>query len=195
MIYLIRHAEKIDGSIHAELTQKGQDDSFIYGQNLKTNNIKIDLIISSPISRCIQTAHMISKGYGDIKIEESVLLGDPGVFVNNGDMAMKIFNKYKLIEIINMQLSKQELNGFNGIDIATHKLLSFIENQKDNTLYISHDAIITPFINYIEKIKRIEENDIVDYLCGYSNCHKHLTKPWKKQGYTAINLNLLEQKS
>ncbi len=178
MIYLIRHAEKADSSVHARLTPKGEDDAFEYGQNLRLNNIKIDLIISSPISRCIQTAQMISKGYGNLKIEESTLLGDPGVFVHDGDLAMEVFKKYELIEIINMQLSGQELDGFNHIDAATKKLLLFMKKQKDNVLYISHDVIITPFIHYIGNINYIEETDIVDYLCGYSNSHKYLTKSW-----------------
>ncbi len=178
MIYLVRHAEKLDSSVHAKLTSKGLSDSYLYGENLKSNNIKIDLIISSPIERCIQTAKKISEGYGDIKIKESTLLGNPGIFVNNGDKAMEIFNNYKLVDIINMQLSGQELNGFNKIDVATKKLLLFMENQRDNILYISHDAIITPFINCIGNVNNIEENDIVDYLCGHSNSYKHLTKPW-----------------
>ena len=178
MIYLIRHAEKIDSSVHSKLTYKGLHDSYLYGKKLKLDNINIDLIISSPIERCIQTAKKISEGYGDIKIKESTLLGNPGIFINNGDTAMETFNNYKLIDIINMQLSRQELAGFNKIDVATEKLLLFMKNQKDNILYISHDAIITPFINCIGNINNIEENDIVDYLCGHSNSRKHLTKPW-----------------
>jgi len=178
MIYLIRHAEKSDSSVHAKLTSRGLNDSYLYGKNLKSNNIKINLIISSPIDRCIQTAKKISEGYGGIKIEESTLLGNPGIFVNDGDSAMKIFNNYKLLDIINIQLSRKELDGFNNIDIATQKLLLFMKNQKDNILYISHDAIITPFINCIGNVDNIEENDIVDYLCGHSNFHKHLTRPW-----------------
>ena len=106
-------------------------------------------------------------------------MGNPGIFVNDGDSAMKIFNKYELIDIINMQLSRQELEGFNNIDIATQKLLLFMENNEDNILYISHDAIITPFINFIGNVSHIEQKDIVDYLCGYSNYHRHLAKPWK----------------
>jgi len=178
MIYLLRHAEKLDSSVHAKLTSKGLNDSYLYGRKLKLDNINIELIISSPIERCIQTAKKVSEGYGGIKIKESTLLGNPGIFINDGDSAMKIFNNYKLIDIINMQLSRQELDGFNNINLATKKLLSFMENQKDNILYISHDAIITPFINCIGNVNNIEENDIVDYLCGHSNSHKHLTKPW-----------------
>ena len=178
MIYLIRHAEKIDSTMYSKLTDKGKSDSFLYGKNLKYNNIKINLIISSPIERCIQTAQKISEGHGYIEIEESTLLGNPGIFINNGDRAMEIFNNYKLIDIINMQLSRQDLDGFNKIEAATKKLLSFMENQKDNILYISHDAIITPFINCIGNTNNIEENDIVDYLCGHSSSYKYLTKPW-----------------
>lgn len=178
MIYILRHAEKSNSSVHAKLTAKGLNDSYLYGKKLKSDNIIIDLIISSPIDRCIQTAKKISEEYGDIKIKESTLLGNPGIFINDGDTAMEIFNNYKLIDIINMQLSRQELAGFNKIDVATKKLLLFMKNQKDNILYISHDAIITPFINCIRNIHNIEETDIVDYLCGHSNSHKHLTKPW-----------------
>lgn len=180
MIYLIRHAEKVDSSVHAPLTNKGIQDSFLYGKNLKSNCIKIDLIISSPIQRCIQTAQKISEGYGGVQIEKSTLLGNPGIFVNNGDIAMEVFNKYKLVDIINKQLSQQELNGFNKIDVATEKLLLFMKSRSDNVLYISHDAIISPFINFIGNIICIEQNDIIDYLDGYFNDHKHLTNPWKK---------------
>ena len=181
MIYLIRHAEKIDSTVHAELTTKGLSDSFAYGKKLKSNNVKINLIITSPIKRCIQTAQKISEGYGEIKIKESTLLGNPGIYVNNGDIAMKIFNKYKLIDIINMQLSHQIIDGFNNVDTAKQELLFFMMNQKDNTLYISHDAIIEPFIKSIANIKNINEEEIVAYLDGYSNHHKDIKYPWKKE--------------
>jgi len=180
MIYLIRHAEKEDSTVYAKLTPKGLKDSFLYGEKLKLNNIAIDLIISSPIDRCIQTAKEISKGYGYIAIQESTLLGNPGIYINDDKKAMEIFNKLPLIKIINMQLSKKRLDGFNNIETATKKLLLFIKNNNDNILYISHDAIITPFINYIENINKIEQYDIVNYLDGYSNCLEHLTKPWKR---------------
>jgi len=117
MIYFIRHAEKLDNSVHAELSDKGLNDAFLYGKYLNLNNIKIDQIVTSPINRCVQTAKKISEGYGTLlAIEESTLLGNPGIYINNGDHAMKIFNEHSLVDIINMQLSKQELYGFNNID-------------------------------------------------------------------------------
>ncbi len=181
MIYFIRHAAKLGNSVHAELTDKGLNDAFVYGKYLNSNNIKIDRIVSSPINRCVQTAKRIVEGYGTfLTIEESTLLGNPGTYINNGDDAMKIFNEHSLVDIINMQLSKQELYGFNNIDEATQNLLSYMKKKGDNVLYISHDAIITPFIHYIENIDSIEANDIVDYLCGYSNEYKYITSSWKR---------------
>ncbi len=181
MIYLIRHAEKLDNSVHSKLTEKGLKDSFLYGKKIKDNNVKIDLIISSPIERCLQTAQEISNGYGGIQIEESTLLGNPGIFVNDGDKAMEIFNQYRLLDIINMQLSEQPLAGFNDIKIATQKLIQFMEKRDINIMYISHDAIITPFISYILNSKKIKKNDIVKYLCGYINNTKILSKSWIEQ--------------
>jgi len=166
MIYLMRHAEKKDNEVHAHLTEKGLKDSFIFGKKLKKQNIQIDKIISSPIERCLQTAHEIIKGYdrNTIKIEQSNLLGDPGVFIQDDKKAMKIFKTYKLVDIINMQLAHKKLDGFNSIEEGSRQLLEFIYNQEKNTVIISHDAIITPFIAYINNIKKIEIKDIVQYL-------------------------------
>ncbi|PCJ18938.1 MAG: hypothetical protein COB02_09390 [Candidatus Cloacimonadota bacterium] len=172
MIYLIRHAEKENSSVHAKLTKKGLESSFIYGKNLKKSNIKLTKIITSPIERCLQTSQKIAEAYKNIIIEESSLLGNPGIFVNDGDLAMDIFNQYKLIDIINMQLSNQELEGFNDIKNASNQLLNLMKTNKDNTLYISHDAIISPFIFFIKNRKRIVQNEIVNYLDGYS-CNKN----------------------
>ena len=166
MIYLIRHAEKKDDGVHAQLTEKGLKDSFIFGKKLKKQNIQIDKIITSPIERCLQTAQEIVKGYDkqEITIEESNLLGDPGVFIQDDKKAMEIFETYKLVDIINMQLAHKKLDGFNSIEEGSRQLLEFIHNQKKNTIMISHDAIITPFIAYINNIKKIEIKDIVHYL-------------------------------
>lgn len=179
MIYLIRHAEKLDDSIHAKLTAKGLADSLKYGEKLKLNRSKIDLIISSPIERCMQTAYEISKGYRRINIESSTLLGNPGVFINNGEEAMQIFNTYKLVDIINMQLSKKNLKGFNDIESSVKDLLYLMDKKGDNVLYISHDAIITPLISYISNEKYIIKDDIVNYLDGYFTNLENLANSWK----------------
>lgn len=106
MIYLIRHAQKEDSSPNCGLTKNGILASRNYARKLLKNNAKLDFIISSPIKRCIQTANEISSIY-NIEVIKSNKLGDPGVFISDDKVAMDIFNKYNLIDIINMQLEEK----------------------------------------------------------------------------------------
>lgn len=181
MNYIIRHAEKLDNSVHAPLSMKGEQDAHDFGLRLRRENIEIDLIISSPIQRCTQTAQNIISGYQKkISIIESKLLGDPGVYVNDDQMAMKTFETFELTEIINMQLSGKILDGFEHVDAASEKLLSYMQQQTSKVLYISHDVIITTFVHWLESKKKITNDEIVQYLGTY-NLKKYLTNPGTEQ--------------
>ena len=167
MIYLIRHAQKKNSLSDCGLSIKGFLEAKQYAQKLIQNNIKLDYIISSPIKRCLQTAKEIAFVY-DKDIIKSKYLGDPGVFVLDDKLAMSVFEKYKLIDIINMQLSGKNLLGFESLEIGSLKLLNFMKNYKNlNVLMISHDAIIMPFICYSSDIKKITQKDVIGYLEGY----------------------------
>lgn len=170
MKYLIRHAHKENSNVHSKLSPKGITDSRNYGMTLKKNNIKISKIITSPIIRCVETANYIKETYGDLEVLESTLLGNPGVFISDSDKAMKIFETHSLIEIINMQLSNNTIEGFKNTKIAINELEKFILSESDNTLFISHDAIITPFIFSLNNKVNILESDIVKYLDGFKIC-------------------------
>lgn len=167
-VYLIRHAHKESNEVHAELTDEGIEAAYNYGSQLKRKEIRIDLIKSSPINRCLETARQISMGYGrKIRIEESKLLGDPGIFVAVPDKAMQVFNNHRLIDIINNQLRRKSQAGFIPIGEAVEALKVDIENflnQSKTALYISHDAIISPFCAYLQGIERLKEEDIVNFL-------------------------------
>lgn len=177
MSYIIRHAEKKDSSVHAPLSIKGAQDAHDFGLQLQAENIEIDLISSSPIQRCIQTAeNIISANKKKIAIIESKLLGDPGVYVNDDQLAIKTFETHELTEIINMQLSGKILDGFEHVDVASEKLLSYMQQQSSKVLYISHDVIITTFIYWLESKNKITNNEIVEYLGAY-NLKKYLTNP------------------
>ncbi len=167
MIYLIRHAEKKSTLPDSGLTRRGILDCRSYADSLVQNGIKLDRIITSPIQRCVQTASEIAYIHG-IGIEKSDFLGDPGVFVTDDKIAGEIFNRYKLVDIINMQLTHKSLNGFAPLKTGSLKLLEFMSHYREsNVLMISHDAIIMPFVCHFSKIKKIQEKDIVNYLDGY----------------------------
>ncbi len=181
MSYIIRHAEKLDSSVHSLLSAKGLQDAYNFGLQLRRKNIQIDLIISSPIQRCIETGENIVRGYQNrIPIIESKLLGDPGVYIIEDQIAMKIFEKFELIEIINMQLSGEILDGFEHVNVASGKLLSYMQQQTNKVLYISHDVIITTFICWLENKKEIIKDDIVQYLSGI-DLKKYITKSRTEQ--------------
>lgn len=165
MKYLIRHAEKIDSSIHSKLSKKGELDSINYGKKLLKDNIKITQIISSPMERCIQTSKSIAIGLEQsIPIIDASELGDPGVYISDDKKAMDIFNKHTLLEVMNFQLSKTPLQGFYNIDFASNNLKIFFNSHKDNTLFISHDAIIIPYINWDNNKESLNDSDLIEYL-------------------------------
>ncbi|MGB6329441.1 MAG: histidine phosphatase family protein [Halarcobacter sp.] len=168
MKYLIRHAEKTNSSVHAKLSDQGLIDSKNYGKELWKSNTNIELIVTSPIERCVQTAENIVLGINkDIPVIEAIELGNPGVYIRDDKKAMTIFEKFSLLEIFNLQLSKSELDGFNSIDLASQRLVDFINSHNKNTIFISHDAIIVPFINWLQKKQAINDFDMIDYLFEY----------------------------
>lgn len=170
MIYLIRHAEK---SLIGEqtLTKKGLQEAFLYGGKLSQTGIFFDLIKTSPVTRCVQTAEKIVEGMNiDIPIQESRLLGNPGIFVKDDQKAVKVFNQNSVCEIINKLIQNKHLEGFYPIKQASQLLINeFNTAQLSNQsiLYISHDAIIMPFVAYINGITEIDEKQIVNFLQGY----------------------------
>ena len=173
MNYLIRHAEKTDASVHARLSDKGKIDSIEYGKELSKSDITINQIVTSPIERCTQTAEFISEGLNyNVPIVKAIELGDPGVYISDDKKAMDTFNSYTLLEIVNMQLSRESLAGFHDIDASSEKLKRFFSLFDDATLFISHDAIIIPYINWVKQINKISDTDLVEYLYTYALSEK-----------------------
>ncbi len=170
MIYLIRHAEK---SLVGEqsLTKNGLQEAYFYGQKLSQSGIFFDLIKASPVTRCIQTAEKIVEGMNIvIPIQESGLLGNPGIFVQDDQKAAKVFNQYSVCEVINQLIQNKHLEGFYPIKPASQLLIDEFKTARltnQSILYISHDAIIMPFVAYINGITEIYEKQIINFLQGY----------------------------
>jgi len=183
MLYFIRHAEK---SLVGEqtLTQNGLQDAFFYGRKLSRTGIFFDLIKTSPVTRCLQTAEKIVEGMNiDIPIQESRLLGNPGIFVKDEQKAAKVFNQHSVCEVINQLIQNKHLSrqtffaknfcleeGFYPIQQASQLLIDEFNTARltnQSILYISHDAIIMPFVAYINGITEIDEKQIVHFLQGY----------------------------
>jgi broad specificity phosphatase PhoE len=170
MILLIRHAEK---SLVGEqdLTYQGLVDALNYGVKLKQRGVDFDEIISSPVKRCVQTAEKVIEGMGaKLKVQQSPLLGHPGIFVIDTEKAEKIFDQLAVYEVINLLVKREKLQGFLSIDKAAKIMVNEIQEKISSgksILYISHDTVIMPFIAYILNMNLLLESDIVKYLDGY----------------------------
>ncbi|MCP4134124.1 MAG: histidine phosphatase family protein [bacterium] len=171
MIYFIRHAEK---SLTGEqaLTERGFHDAYNYGKFLSQQGLRFDEVVSSPVKRCMQTAKKIIEGlHADIVIQKSHLLGAPGIFVQNDKQAAQVFDRFSVHEVINLIIQGKILPGFFPFRDACKPLINEIQTKlslRKSVLYISHDAVIMPFIAHIKGSKRIELSEIVNYLNGYT---------------------------
>ncbi|PLY04612.1 MAG: phosphoglycerate mutase [Arcobacter sp.] len=71
-LYILRHAQKDESKpeqydYDIELTQKGEENSKLLGEKLKSKNILPDLIVSSPAIRARKTAENVSEKIGYTK--------------------------------------------------------------------------------------------------------------------------------
>ena len=84
--------------------------------------------------------------------------------------AAKAFDKLTVCEIINRIIKGGEPPVFLPIEDACGPLMDEIQTKmalNKSVLYVSHDAIIMPFIAYLSGIKEVNESEIVGYLDGY----------------------------
>lgn len=158
-IFMLRHAEK---KIHPNnstensisITKKGKIESEIFGREFARIYHKISFIKSSPIKRCMNTAEFILKGATQcLKILTSANLGNPGAFVIDAKIAGENFSKYGVEKVLQKQLEGKNLPGMrdikNGAKLLLTEILEDLENLNGIGLYITHDAILAPFLCYL----------------------------------------------
>lgn len=145
--YFIRHAHRKpfnqgDWGNQVSITLEGQEASRHLGKTLAKS--QISMIWTSPVKRCIQTAEEIKNGIGEeLPIHSSSLLGDPGFMILNPKIAGKAFQKYQILELIDLLLKEQLVPGFCSAHLGCARALrTLINNKKSHQLWISHDLNI-----------------------------------------------------
>ena len=85
-IYFVRHGEAMDdirdeygGWNDAELSKKGISQANETAKNLKTSGIVVEKILSSPLTRAVQTAESFSNEFG-VPIETCVYLKERNTY-------------------------------------------------------------------------------------------------------------------
>ena len=145
----MRHAEREvipKGKLGHELkiTQKGIDDTLNLGPHFDNRLIKI---YSSPVQRCLETARHLKNLAKYPVVKENKMLGNPGVFVENPDIASKVFFQLEPMEIAAALLKKTlTMPGFClSVEAAIKKLLTHLFKlafEEGIYLFITHDSIL-----------------------------------------------------
>jgi broad specificity phosphatase PhoE len=153
---LMRHADRgriISGVNEDEpLNELGIKNSIEFGKKLRRyDSVKI---FTSPIGRCIRTGEAILQGIEkNGHILQSNMLGEPGPFVFDKELAKGAFKEFSTRGVVKNQIARVEMAGIRPLEEGCELLRSLIEseiniNAKNNLLiFITHDAIIVPFIH------------------------------------------------
>lgn len=177
IILFIRHAERHFSSDPREdfkclLTEQGEKDAYSFGEELLKLNKKIDVMKTSRIERCVQTAKAILNGaQSDCPIMYSKKLGDPGVFISDEKLAFKTFIDLGIEPLVQKLVNGEQLPGLLDIKQSVmhfmgeviHDLLT----RNGIIIYVSHDAIIGSIASYLSSITLNSDNWIT-YLNGPS---------------------------
>jgi len=148
---LIRHADRNkipEGSFGDEiqLNTRGKQNAFNFGQKLA--NYRINKIYSSPVMRCVQTAKHLLKGYKkELQVEKSTILGSPGAYVYNEQLAGDYFLKVGFEAMYQNYISGEQIPGIRNEE-GTEILHHFIQQNTQNegiTIFITHDIIIANY--------------------------------------------------
>lgn len=146
---LLRHGERGEMPVgevgdDVPLTAAGQVQAMALGAYLGP---RLGKVRTSPVLRCSQTAQALLAGAGRVAVPEpDPLLGGPGPFVMDGELAWPLFLQHGAQGLARLQLEQPTLPGLRPVPTACDLLLRAIGARPPSPgqidLYVSHDMII-----------------------------------------------------
>ncbi len=154
---LVRHAERPQFRVrrlgnNVPITAGGASASVKFGAEPGIRSITG--AYSSPVLRCVQTADKILEGarLNHVKVTTRSTLGEPGSYIKNRWAAGRHFLLRDAPGVIEEYIARGKLDGFLPLKEGSTALLSSIlhdlSDKNSRNLYVSHDAVIAPFIYY-----------------------------------------------
>ncbi len=142
------------GRIETPLTSTGVSQAKATGKNLKQKNLRIDLIVSSPLSRAHHTAELIAKelGYPKDKIQFNKLFVERSF----GDMEGVSWAKFMEKDMDNVKNVETVAELHNRAMNALKYLNSLKE---DNVLVVSHGSFGRALYRVVNKLPHHLEHD------------------------------------
>lgn len=179
VVLLLRHAargEIAPGSTGDELpiTEDGHDLARALGALLGG---RLMTLHTSPVLRCVQTAKALLEGANrQIDVVESRLLGDPGVFVLDGDLAWTNWESMGHEGVIRHIVSEAyALPGMAQPDDAAWRLVNFMLGAAPVSglhVFVTHDILVTATLSRLQR-RIYKPSDWPHFLEGAFLWQKH----------------------
>ncbi len=185
-IYILRHEDRPqDCSFFVPLTYDGLENAKKLVEKLE--NEKIDLIISSPFIRTLQTIHPYSKKtnkninieYGLSEIHHQDIIPVKAVGIRMPEYILKLFNynpKYKSIIEADGIIYPETINHVkNRIKLVLNNIISNYYKTDNNILLVTHQSLCNCILELIKnnskiinskKFKNITDRIITGYPLG-----------------------------
>lgn len=161
VLLLLRHSVRghlplDDTGYTLSITPEGHKLAMLFGVLLQN---RLQTLHTSPLIRCVQTATAIKDGArADISITHDHHLGDPGVYVLDGELAWENWKQLGDDGVMKHMISSDDaLPGMEQSDVAAHRLihhmLTIAGGRPGIHVFVTHDALVT--ISAARLLKRV----------------------------------------
>ena len=158
---LLRHAEREEITSgffgnDVSLTRHGRNSARRLGIGLSSRTAGV--VKSSPLPRCMQTADAIiaASGWKTGAVPEQ-LLGDPGPFVVEPELAGRLFLDIGTEAIVRRQLADdQPPSGMRstsaGVQLLLRELTTALNGPVNASVFVTHDAVLAVLAGYLYRL-------------------------------------------
>ena len=155
---VLRHAEREEITSGAfgndvSLTRRGRNSARRLGMGLSSRTLGV--VKSSPLPRCMQTADAIIAAAGwKTSAVPAQLLGDPGPFVVEPELAGRLFLDIGIEAIVRRQLADDQpprgmRSTSSGAKLLLQELAAILNGPANASVFVTHDAVLAVLAGYL----------------------------------------------
>ncbi|NKC13741.1 MAG: histidine phosphatase family protein [Gammaproteobacteria bacterium] len=190
LVVLLRHAQRPplpegETGNALPLTERGREQAFAFGRDLAG---PVCTLRSSPLSRCVQTAEALRSGAGiDVAIKKDEVLGDPGVYVLDAELARGNWRRLGRHGVLAHLVARSDpLPGMADPEFATRRLIEHMLTVANGRagwhFFISHDALVAPLAARVLG-RALPPEQYPDFLDGVTLWHEQGSLGYEYRGH------------
>ena len=143
-----------------QLTEEGENMAFAFG---KLYGHLLNHCYSSPVDRCVTTGNLILKGAQVNSTTQIMdLLGEPGAFIYDEELARPWLLDMNPVDMINHQLAGTSIPGVHRIEYGVSLFMNRIKQLPASPgkmyMFITHDSVMTCIIFHLIGCQATPEN-------------------------------------